>query len=379
VTAGNFVKYFKRAYKFKNLRVYLKQCSCLVNERFATEERRTERFLSDQKPVLSEVEVSTITNLQSIKFLFLVINLIFDFNFIFNQYLYHMNIAVLTRGEHLYSTQSLIRAGEARNHSMEVIDPTFCNIMIENGKPILQYHDEIVDDVSAIIPRIGASNTYYGTSLVRQFEAMGVATIAESSAILNSRDKWTSFQILAQAGIPVPKTTLGGHYYLDAFLKNFGQGPVIIKILEGTHGQGVILCESYKNALATVETLQTANVKFVMQEYIAESKGADIRALVVNGAVVASMKRQAAKEDFRSNLHSGGKAENIILSNAEISLAINAAKALNLTVCGVDILQSKRGPLVLEINSTPGLEGIETTTGINISTEIIKCIETLTN
>lgn len=290
-----------------------------------------------------------------------------------------MNIAVISLGEHLYSTQSLITAGEARNHSIEVIDPTFCNVMIEKGKPILQYHDEIVDDIDAIIPRIGASNTYYGTSIVRQFEAMNVLTVARSRAILESRDKWTSFQILAKAGIPVPKTTLGSHYYLDAFLKDFGEGPVIIKILEGTHGQGVILCESYKNAFSTVETLQTARVKFIMQEYIAESKGADIRAIVINEQVVASMKRQAAKGDFRSNLHRGGKAQNITLSDAEKKVAIAAAKALNLTVCGVDILQSKKGPLVLEINSTPGLEGIETSTGIDVSKEIIKCIETMKN
>ena len=288
-----------------------------------------------------------------------------------------MNIAVLSRGEHLYSTQSLIKAGEALNHNMEVIDPTFCNVMIENGHPILQYHDEIVDDIDAIIPRIGASNTYYGTSIVRHFEAMNVATIAGSRGILNSRDKWTSFQILAKSGIPVPKTTLGGHFYLDAFLKDFGEGAVIIKILEGTHGQGVILCESYKNALSTVETLQTARVKFVMQEYISESKGADIRAIVVDGKVVASMRRQAAKGDFRSNLHRGGNAQNITLSDAEKTVAIAAAKAMNLTVCGVDILQSKRGPLVLEINSTPGLEGIETTTGIDVSKKIITCLETL--
>ena len=253
-----------------------------------------------------------------------------------------MNIAVLSRGEHLYSTQSLIKAGEALNHNMEVIDPTFCNVMIENGHPILQYHDEIVDDIDAIIPRLGASNTYYGTSIVRHFEAMNVATIAGSRGILNSRDKWTSFQILAKSGIPVPKTTLGGHFYLDAFLKDFGEGAVIIKILEGTHGQGVILCESYKNALSTVETLQTARVKFVMQEYISESKGADIRAIVVDGKVVASMRRQAAKGDFRSNLHRGGNAQNITLSDAEKTVAIAAAKAMNLTVCGVDILQSNR-------------------------------------
>lgn len=286
-----------------------------------------------------------------------------------------MNIAILSRGEHLYSTQSLLKAGEAQNHDIEVIDPAFCNVMIENNKAILQYHDQIIDDLDAIIPRIGASNTYRGTSIVRHFEAMGVFSIASSKGIINSRDKWTCFQILAKSGIPMPKTTLGSYQYLEAFLKDFGEGPVIIKILEGTHGQGVILCENFKNALSTVETLQTARVKFVMQEFIAESQGTDLRAIVVDGQVVAAMKRQSKEGDFRSNLHRGGSATTLQLSRAEKEVAVAAAKTLGLHVCGVDILASNRGPLVLEVNSTPGLEGIETTTGIDISKRIIQFIE----
>ena len=286
-----------------------------------------------------------------------------------------MNIAILSRGENLYSTQSLLKAGEAQNHDIEVIDPAFCNVMIENNKAILQYHDQIIDDLDAIIPRIGASNTYRGTSIVRHFEAMGVFSIASSQGIINSRDKWTCFQILAKAGIPMPKTTLGSYQYLEAFLKDFGEGPVIIKILEGTHGQGVILCENFKNALSTVETLQTARVKFVMQEFIAESQGTDLRAIVVDGQVVAAMKRQSKDGDFRSNLHRGGSATTLQLSQAEKEVAVAAAKNLGLHVCGVDILASKRGPLVLEVNSTPGLEGIETTTRIDISKRIIQFIE----
>ena len=295
------------------------------------------------------------------------------------RYLYNMNIAILSRGELLYSTQSLLTAAEKRNHEVEIIDPTYCNVMIEDNKVLLQYHDEIIHDIDVIIPRVGASNTYYGTSVVRQFEAMGVYSVASSQGIIESRDKWTSFQLLAAAGIPLPKTTLGSPAYLKDFLKDFGDSKVIIKILEGTHGTGVILCENYVNALSTVETLQNLRTRFVMQEYIAESKGSDIRAIVVGDQVVASMKRFSRPGDFRSNLHQGGSAEIYTLSEKEKEVAVAAAKALNLVVCGVDILASARGPLVLEVNSTPGLEGIETTTGISVADAIIKHIEQRSN
>tara|TARA_B100000795_G_scaffold214373_1_gene168087 strand:+ start:9860 stop:10732 length:873 start_codon:yes stop_codon:yes gene_type:complete len=286
-----------------------------------------------------------------------------------------MNIAILSRAELLYSTQSLLKAGEAKDHDIEVIDPAFCNLMIQNNKPIVQYHDQIVDDLDAIIPRIGASNTYQGASIVRHFESMGVYSVACSQGIIDSRDKWTCFQILAGAGIPMPKTTLGSEQYLSSFVKDFGNNPVIIKILEGTHGQGVILCESFKNALSTAETLQAANVKFIIQEFIAESQGTDLRAIVIDGQVVAAMKRQSKDGDFRSNLHRGGSAVSLQLSQQEKELAIATAKTIGLHVCGVDILTSKRGPLVLEVNSTPGLEGIETTSGVDVSTKIIQSIE----
>jgi len=287
-----------------------------------------------------------------------------------------MNIAIISRGEHLYSTQSLVTAAQHRNHNVEVIDPTYCNVMIENNKVLLQYHDKIINDIDAVIPRVGSSNTYYGTSLVRHIEALGVYTVASSQGITESRDKWTSFQILAAAGIPLPKTTLGSPAYLKDFLRDFGDGPVIIKMVKGTHGTGVILCENYKNALSTVETLQGLRSRFVMQEFIAESKGSDIRAIVVGDEVVASMKRFSRPGDFRSNLHQGGSAEVYHLSEREKEVAIATARALNLDVCGVDILSSSRGPLVLEVNSTPGLEGIETTTGISVADAIIQYIET---
>ncbi|MBW2937116.1 RimK family alpha-L-glutamate ligase [Aureisphaera sp. CAU 1614] len=286
-----------------------------------------------------------------------------------------MNIAVLSRGENLYSTKSLLKAGLARNHTMEVLDPNLCTVAIENNQPVLYYTDERVDDLDAIIPRIGASNTYMGSSLVRHLECMNVFSVVGAEAILQSRNKWTCFQILAQYGIATPKTFLGNTYDAEVLLALFGKAPLIIKILQGTHGQGVILAETQASALSTIETLKTANVRFIVQEFIAESKGCDLRAIVVDGKVVASMKRQSKEGDFRSNLHRGGSSEQIKLTHEEETIALKAAKALGLGVCGVDILQGKEGPLVLEINSTPGLEGIETTTGIDIAQSIITYIE----
>ncbi|PHR10562.1 MAG: 30S ribosomal protein S6--L-glutamate ligase [Aequorivita sp.] len=286
-----------------------------------------------------------------------------------------MNIAILSRGEALYSTKSLLNAGEARNHTMEVLDPSYCNLAVENEKAVLYFQNELVDDLHAIIPRIGASNTYFGTNVVRHFEAMGIFTVASSEGISNSRDKWTCFQILAKHQIPVPRTVYASFFEFEEQLKTFNGKPIIIKLLEGTHGEGVILTESPQNALATIETLNAAGVKFLLQEYIEEANGADIRAIVVDGVVVAAMKRKCKSGDFRSNLHRGGTSETISLSPTEEKIAIKAAKAMNLGFCGVDILQSKNGPLVLEINSTPGLEGIENTSGRNVSKSVIGFIE----
>lgn len=286
-----------------------------------------------------------------------------------------MNIAILSRGETLYSTKSLLHAASARNHNVEVLDPIYCNLEIENGKAVLYYEGDLIDDLDAIIPRIGASNTFYGTSVVRHFEAMGVFTVVSSLGITNSRDKWTCFQVLAKHQIPMPRTIFASFYDFEEQLKTFRGKPIIIKLLEGTHGEGVILTESPQNALATVETLNAAGVKFLLQEYIEEVKGSDVRAIVVDGVVVAAMKRKSKAGDFRSNLHRGGSSEIIELSTSEEKLAIKAAKAMGLGFCGVDILQSKNGPLVLEINSTPGLEGIENTSGKNVSKSVIGYIE----
>lgn len=286
-----------------------------------------------------------------------------------------MNIAILSRGVGLYSTQSLFKAGEKHTHLMEVIDPNLCVLSIENGASVVRFHGDIVDDLHAIIPRIGASNTYYGSTLVRHFESLGVFSTVSASAILQTRDKWTCSQLLSKAGVPIPKTFLGFAPEAETLLSNFENKPVIIKILEGTHGNGVILAETYVSALSTIETLKTAGVKFLLQEYISESKGTDLRVIVVDGEVVTAMKRQSKSGDFRSNLHRGGSSTTIELTSEEESIAIKAAKAMQLGVCGVDLLQSERGPLVLEINSSPGLEGIENTTKIDISKKIINYIE----
>lgn len=286
-----------------------------------------------------------------------------------------MNIAILSRGAYLYSTQSILRSGERREHNIRIIDPTYCTPGIIDNKPFLFYHDEVLENFDAIIPRVGASITYYGTNIVRHFESMGVFSTVSSQAIINSRDKWTSMQIMAKAKIPVPKTILGSGHNVQAILETMKSDKMIIKLLEGTHGQGVILTESYRGTLALIEALQTANVKFLVQEYIEESKGADLRAIVVDGVVVASMRRQGQEGEFRSNLHRGGSSEKIQLSFEEEKIALQAARSLQMGVCGVDILQTNNGPVVLEVNSSPGLEGIETTTGKNISRSIISYIE----
>ncbi len=286
-----------------------------------------------------------------------------------------MNIAILSRGEQLYSTQSLIRAAQARNHDVEVIDPGYCKLVIDQGKPMVWYRNEPVTDLHAIIPRIGASNTYFGSSVVRQFEAMGVFSTVSCESIITSRDKWTSFQLLSKAQLAVPKTVLGNLKDPDLLLDEMDSYPIIIKLLKGTHGQGVILSESRQNALTTLETLNDLDARYLLQEYIAESRGTDLRVIVVDGVVVAAMKRQSKENEFRSNLHRGGGSSPATLSYQEEALAIRAAKVLKLGACGVDILQSHRGPLVLEVNSTPGLEGIETTTGKNVARSIIGYIE----
>ncbi|MDB9720949.1 30S ribosomal protein S6--L-glutamate ligase [Winogradskyella sp.] len=287
-----------------------------------------------------------------------------------------MNIVILSRNPHLYSTARLVDEAEKRGHKVEIIDPLKCDIIIEKEKPTIFYKDRYLDYVDAIIPRIGASVTFYGCAVVRQFEEMGVFTIASSDAILRSRDKLRSLQRLSKAGIGMPKTVFTNYSRdVEEVIEHVGGTPVIIKLLEGTQGLGVVLAESKNAAESVLEAFNGLQARVIVQEYIKEAKGADLRALVVDGEVVGAMKRQGKEGEFRSNLHRGGSANIIKLDKDELKLAMNAAKVLKLPVCGVDMLQSARGPLLLEVNSTPGLEGIEAATEKNIAKAIITFIE----
>ncbi|MCK0179516.1 30S ribosomal protein S6--L-glutamate ligase [Flavobacteriaceae bacterium S0862] len=287
-----------------------------------------------------------------------------------------MNIVILSRNENLYSTKRLVEEGESRGHEVEIIDPLKCDIIIEKEKPTIYYQDRYLDYVDAIIPRIGASVTFFGCAVVRQFEMMNVFTIATSDAIIRSRDKLRSFQRLSKAGIGMPKTVFTNYSRdVEEVIAHVGGTPVIIKLLEGTQGLGVVLAETKNAAESVLEAFNGLQARALVQEYIAEAKGADIRALVVDGQVVGAMKRQGKEGEFRSNLHRGGSAEIVKLNEAELKVAMNASRALKLPVCGVDMLQSDRGPLLLEVNSTPGLEGIERATHRNIARAIITFIE----
>lgn len=287
-----------------------------------------------------------------------------------------MKIAVLSRNPKLFSTQRLIEEIQKAGHEALVVDHSLCDLIIEQEGPSIIYKGQRLEGVEAIIPRIGASVTFYGTAVVRQFELMGAFSAVTSQAIVRSRDKLRSLQILSKNGLGMPKTAFtnfskGGEKQL---IEQVSGAPVIIKLLEGTQGLGVVLAETKKAAQSVVEAFHGLKARIIVQEYIKEAKGADIRAFVVNGKVVGAMKRQGAEGEFRSNLHRGGVATVIKLSRAEKLAALNAAKALGLDVAGVDMLQSLRGPLILEVNSSPGLEGIEGATGVNVAAEIIKFV-----
>ena len=287
-----------------------------------------------------------------------------------------MNIVILSRNSNLYSTYRLVEEGKKRGHKIEVIDPLKCDIIIEKEKPTIYYKDRYLDYVDAIIPRIGASVTFYGCAVVRQFEMMGVFTIVTSDAIQRSRDKLRSLQRLSKAGIGMPKTVFT-NYSRDVkeVIEHVGGTPVIIKLLEGTQGLGVVLAETRSAAESVLEAFNGLHARVIVQEFIKEAGGADLRALIVDGQVVGAMKRQGVEGEFRSNLHRGGSANIIKLNHEELKLAMKASRALKLPVCGVDMLQSNRGPLLLEVNSTPGLEGIEAATDRNIAKSIITFIE----
>jgi ribosomal protein S6--L-glutamate ligase len=287
-----------------------------------------------------------------------------------------MNIVILSRNKDLYSTRRLVEEAEKRNHIVEVIDPLSCDLIIENEKPIILYKDKYLDYVDAIIPRIGASVTFYGCAVVRQFEMMNVFSSVSSDAIIRSRDKLRSFQHLSKAGVDMPKTVFTNYSRdVEKVIAQVGGTPVVIKLLEGTQGIGVVLAESKIAAESVLEAFNGLEARALIQEYIAEAKGADLRALIVDEQVVGAMKRQGKEGEFRSNLHRGGTYEHYKLSDVEIKIAIKAARKLKLPICGVDLLQSDRGPLVMEINSTPGLEGIESASKKNIAQAIITYIE----
>lgn len=287
-----------------------------------------------------------------------------------------MKIVILSRNPDLYSTRRLKEAGEQRGHEMLIVDHTKCDIFIEKRKPKIFYKGQELSDVDAVIPRIGASVTFYGTAVVRQFEMMKVFTAVESQSLVRSRDKLRSLQILSRAGLGLPKTAFINYSKNPSrIIDQVGGAPCVIKLLEGTQGVGVVLAETRSAAESVLEAFQGLKARVIVQEFIEEAKGADIRAFVVDGVVVGAMKRQAKEGEFRSNLHRGGSASIIELTEEEENAALKAAYALKLGVAGVDLLQSKKGPMIMEVNSSPGLEGIESATGKDIAKAIIRYVE----
>jgi len=291
-----------------------------------------------------------------------------------------MNIAILSRGPQLFSTQALVEAAEERGHHPRVIDHLYCQMVMEDHSLRVRYGNEILDGFDAVIPRIGASVTFHGAALIRQFELMGVFSAMSSDALLRSRDKLRCLQLLGSAGVGIPKTAFSN--YIDApkdLIEQVGGIPVVIKLLKGTHGLGVILGKDLKTSESILEAFDRVHEKVLVQEFIRESNGEDIRALVVNGEIVASMKRKALPGEFRSNLHRGATAIHVKLDSREEKAALKAVEVLGLKIAGVDILQSDRGPLILEVNPSPGLEGISKTTGIDVAGKIISFIESQVN
>lgn len=287
-----------------------------------------------------------------------------------------MRIAILSRNPKLYSTRRLKEAGEERGHTVDIIDTLHCYMDITSNDPNVRYKGEKLPYYDAVIPRIGASVTFYGTAVVRQFEMMGTFCVNESVAISRSRDKLRSMQLLSRKGVGLPRTGFArSPDDIPDLIKNVGGAPVVVKLLEGTQGIGVVLAETHKVAESIIEAFMGLDANILVQEFIKEAGGADIRCFVVGGKVVAAMKRQGAEGEFRSNLHRGGSATIFKLSKEERATAVNAAKVMGLNVCGVDILQSSRGPVVMEVNSSPGLEGIEKASQKNVAGLIMEFIE----
>lgn len=287
-----------------------------------------------------------------------------------------MKIAILSRNAKLYSTKRLKEACEKRGHDVEIIDHMKCVLFIEKKNPMVLYQGRRLDYFDAIIPRIGASVTFYGAAVVRQFEMMKVFTAVESQALIRSRDKLRSMQIMSRAGLGLPKTIFMDYSRdTEGIIESVGGAPVIIKLLEGTQGLGVVLAENKKAAKSVIEAFHGLKTRIIVQEFVKEAKGADVRTFIVDGKIVGSMIRQAKEGEFRSNLHQGGTAKLYKLSKQEAAAALAAAKSMGLGVAGVDMLPSGRGPLIIEVNSSPGLEGIEGATKKDIAGSIIEYLE----
>jgi ribosomal protein S6--L-glutamate ligase len=284
-------------------------------------------------------------------------------------------IVILSRNRKLYSTSRLFEAAKARGVKVSVIDPLRCYLRISVEGAQIHYRGRRLKDVAAIIPRVGASVTFYATAVVRQFEMMGIYTPNSSDAIQRARDKLKASQLLSQAGVNMPLTVFGDSPDdTKDLLKLLGKTPHVIKLVEGTQGQGVLLAETRSASESLIEAFRGLQANFLVQEFVKEAKGADIRAFVVGGKVIAAMRRQAKPGEFRSNLHRGASAESIKISKQERDIAVRAAAVMGLGVAGVDLIQSERGPLVLEVNSSPGLEGIEGSTGVDVAGAIIEHI-----
>jgi len=287
-----------------------------------------------------------------------------------------MKIGILSRNSKLYSTKRLVEAAKEREHEVQIINHKRCYMNITSHKPEIHIDGKSIRGVEAIIPRIGASISFYGTAVVRQFEMMGVYSVNESVAITRSRDKLRALQLLSRKGIGLPVTGFANSPADTSDLLEFvGGAPVVIKLLEGTQGVGVVLAETKKAAESVIEAFRGLKANFMVQEYIKEAGGADIRCFVIGDKVVASMIRQGKEGEFRSNLHRGGSAKLIRITPEERSTAVRSAKVMGLNVAGVDLLRSNHGPVVMEVNSTPGLEGIETATGRDVAGMIIEFIE----
>lgn len=287
-----------------------------------------------------------------------------------------MKIAILSRNRKLYSTRRLIEAAEARGHTVQVIDVLRCYMNIEPGNPEIWYRGKRLDGFDAVIPRIGASVTFYGTAVVRQFEMQGVYTLNESVAITRARDKLRALQLLARKGVGLPRTGFA-HAPDDTagVMRLVGGAPMVIKLIEGTQGQGVVLADTDNAAASVIEAFRGLDAYFLVQDFVAEAEGSDIRCFVVGDRVIAAMQRTACAGEFRSNLHRGGTAAPIEITAAERRTALRAASIMGLNVAGVDLLRSKSGPMVMEVNSSPGLEGIESVGGCNVADAIIAFVE----